>query len=157
MRTPELGLEFWQRDQKNLMFVSQEEKRISRVLLKRAPFEIRFLHFEGDVQICAWSDASIFDAIVPGKKLEDIGRADTVFGSATLGLNNLSHHEFNPEWRRVISSQQDSIFFSSVMNVEDGKKLTDWPTVYVVVFVNLNQSDEVDSHEYECLILDFVN
>jgi hypothetical protein len=43
------------------------------------------------------------------------------------------------------------------MNVEDGKKLTDWLTVYVVVFVNLNQSDEVDSHEYECLILDFVN
>jgi len=164
MRTPELGLEFWQRDQKNLMFSTQEEKRISRVLLKRAPFEIRFPHFEGDVQICAWSDASIFDAIVPGKKLEDIpyfspgtGRADTVFGSATLGLNNLSHHEFNPERRRVISSQQDSIFFSSVMNVEDSKKLTDWPTVYVVVFVNLNQSDEVDSHEYECLILDFVN
>jgi hypothetical protein len=42
MRTPELGLEFWQRDQKNLMFATQEEKRITRVFLKRAPFEIRF-------------------------------------------------------------------------------------------------------------------
>jgi len=40
--------------------------------------------------------------------------------------------------------------------VEDGKKLTDWPTVYLVIFVNLNRSDEIDSNEYECLILDFV-
>jgi hypothetical protein len=163
MRTPELGLEFWQRDQKNLMFAMGGEKPITRVLLKRAPFEIRCPHFEGSVQICAWSDASIFDAIDVGKKLEDIpyfspgtGRADTQFGSATLGLSNLSHHEIVPERRRVISSQQDSIFFSSVINVEDGKKLTDWPTVYLVVFVNLNRSDEIDSPKYECLILDFV-
>jgi hypothetical protein len=161
MRTPELGLEFWQRDQKNLMFATQEEKRITRVLLKRAPFEIRCPHFEGAVQICAWSDASIFDAIAVGKKLEDIpyftpgtGMADTEFGSATLELSNLGHHHFVPTRRRVISSQQDSIFFSSV--TKDGKKLTDWPTVYLVIFVNLDQTDEIDSHEYECLILDFV-
>jgi TIR domain len=163
MRTPELALEFWQRDQKNLMFATEGEKRVIRVLLKRAPFEIRCPHFEAPVQICAWSDASIFDTIAAAKKLEDIpyfspgtGRADTEFGSATLGLSNLSHHHFVPARRRVISGQQDSIFFSSVMNVEDGKKLTDWPTVYLVVFVNVNQTDEIDSHEYECLILDFV-
>jgi len=72
MRTPELGLEFWQRDQKNLMFATQDEKRITRVLLKRAPFEIRCPHFEEAVQICAWSDASIFDAIVAGKTLDEI-------------------------------------------------------------------------------------
>ena len=41
------------------------------------------------------------------------------------------------------------------MNVEDGKKLTDWPTVYLVVFVNLKQTDEIDSHEYERLTLEF--
>jgi len=38
----------------------------------------------------------------------------------------------------------------------DGFRLADWPTVYLIVFVNLNQTDEIDSHEYECLILDFV-
>ena len=162
MRTPELGLEFWQRDQKNLMFSTEGEKHAIRVLLKRAPFEIRCPHFEAPVQICAWSDASIFDVIVAAKKLEDVpyfspgtGRADTEFGSATLGLSNLSHHHFVPERRRVISSQQDSIFFSSVVNIEDGKKLADWPTVYLVVFVNSNQTDEIDPHEYECLILEF--
>jgi TIR domain len=161
MRTPELGLEFWQRDQKNLMFATQDEKRITRVLLKPAPFEIRCPHFDGAVQIAAWSDASIFDAIVAAKKLEDIpyftpgtGMADTEFGSATLELTNLGHHHFVPSRRRVISNQQDSIFFSSI--TKDGKKLTDWPTVYLVIFVNLNQTDEIDSHEYECLLLDFV-
>jgi len=45
--------------------------------------------------------------------------------------------------------------FSSMINIEDGKKLTDWPTVYLVVFVNPNQTDEIDPHEYEGLILDF--
>ena len=64
--------------------------------------------------------------------------ADTVFGSATLELTNIGHHHFVPERRRVISSQQDSIFFSSL--TRDGNKLTDWPTVYLVVFVNLAAS-----------------
>ena len=161
MRTPELGLEFWQRDEKNPMFTTQSDKRITRVLLKRAPFEIRCPHFEAAVQISAWSDASIFDAIFAAKKLQDIpyftpgtGMADTVFGSPTLDLTNIGHHHFVPERRRVISNQQDSIFLSSL--TKDGNKLTDWPRVYLVVFVNLNQADEVDSHEYECLVLDFV-
>jgi hypothetical protein len=35
--------------------------------------------------------------------------------------------------------------------------LTSWPTVYLVVFVNLNQDDAIDLHEDECLILDFGN
>lgn len=163
MRTTELGLEFWQRDQKNLMFAAQGEKRITRVLLKPAPFEIRCPHFEAAIQIASWPDPSVFDPIFAAKKLQDIpyftpgtGMADTVFGSATLELTKIGHQYFNPERRRVISTQQDSVFFSSVKNLEDGKKLTDWPTVYLVVFVNLNQSDEIDSHEYECLILDFV-
>jgi TIR domain len=162
MRTPELGLEFWQRDQKNLMFAMGGEKPINRVLLKRAPFEMRCPHSESDIQICAWSDASIFDAISAGKKISEIpyfvpgtGMADTDFGSPVLRLSNLSHNYFSESRRRVISNQQDSIFFSSMREVVNGATLTNWPTVYLVVFVNLNQDDAVDFHEYECLILDF--
>jgi hypothetical protein len=162
MRTPELGLEFWQRDQKNLMFATQGEKPINRVLLKRAPFEMRCPHSEGDIQICAWSDASIFDAISPGKKISEIpyfvpgtGMADTEFGSPVLRLSNISHNYISGSRRRVISNQQDSIFFSSMREVQNGATLTNWPTVYLVVFVNLNQDHVIDPHEYECLILDF--
>ena len=160
MRTPKLGLEFWQRDQKNLMFATQNDKPIIRVFLKRAPFEIRCPHFEEAVQICAWSDASIFDVIAAAKKIEEIpyftpgtGMADSEFGSPTLALSNLGHNYFAPLRRRVLSNQQDSIFFSSL--TKDGKTLTDWPTVYLVVFVNLNRTSEIDSHEYEFMILDF--
>src|SRR4029077_11655578 len=53
----------------------------------------------------------------------------------------------------AISNQQDSIFFSSV--VEDGATLTTWPTAYLGVFVNLNYDDTIDSNEYDCQILDF--
>jgi hypothetical protein len=163
MRTPELGLEFWQRDQKNLMFATQGEKQpIYRVFLKRAPFEMRCPHFEADIQICAWSDASIFDALSAGKKIEEIpyfapgtGMADTDFGSPVLYLSNLSHNHFSESRRRVISNQQDSIFVSSMWDAVNGATLTNWPTVYLVVFVNLNQDDVIDAHEYECLILDF--
>jgi TIR domain len=160
MRTPELGLEFWQRDQKNLMFATGGEKPINRVVLKRAPFEIRCPHSEIDIQMCAWSDASIFDAISAGKKISDVpyfipgtGMTDSDFGSPKLRLSNSSHHYLSESRRRAISNQQDSIFFSSVM--KDGATLTTWPTVYLVVLVNLNHDDTIDSNEYECLILDF--
>jgi TIR domain-containing protein len=149
IRTPKLGLKFWQGNQKNLMFATQEEKPI-RVVLKREPFEIRRPPLQGAVQICAWSDASIFDAIAPGKKIEGIpyfnpgaGLADSEFGSPKLHLDNRAH----------LYSRRPVIFFSGVM--KDGKTLTDWPTVYLVVFVNPNQTDKIDSHDYECLILDF--
>jgi TIR domain len=162
MRTPELGLDFWQRDQKNEMFTTKAEKPITQVFLKQAPFEIRCPHFEDAVQICAWSDVSIFGAISPGKKIAEIpyfnpgtGAADSAFGSPRLHLDNRSHHYFAESRRRAISSQQDSIFFSSVMADPD-TTLTTWPTVYMVVFVNLNRDDVIDYNEYECLILEFV-
>jgi len=138
------------------------EKRITRVFLKRAPFEIRCPHFESDIQICALPDASIFDAISAGKKISEIpyfepgtGMADSDFGSPVLRLSNRSHNYFSESRRRVISKQQDSIFFSSVVEVENGTALTTWPTIYLVVLVDLNRDDAIDSHEYEFLILDF--
>lgn len=142
------------------MFATHEEKPITRVFLKLAPFEIRCPHFEEAVQISAWSDASTFDEIADGKKIAEIpyfnpgtGLAAWAFGAPELVLENRGHLYLDPSRRRGISNQQDSIFFSSVW--KDGKTLTDWPTVYLVVFVNLNQTDEIHPHEYECLILDF--
>lgn len=162
MRTPELGIEFWQRDQKNLMFATRGERPFNRVVLKRAPFEMRYPHSEGDMQICAWSDASIFDAISAGKKISEVpyfadgtGMADPPFGSSALRLSNRSHNYFSESRRRAVSNQQDSIFFSSVVEVENGTALTTWPTIYLVVLVDLNHDDAVDFHEYEFLILDF--
>jgi hypothetical protein len=142
------------------MFIVDWETSKAKVALKPAPFEIRCPRFKGDVQICAWSDASIFDEIAAGKKLVDVtyfsdgtGMADTQFGTPRLRLENLAHNHFDDSRRRPTSDHQDSIFISSL--TREGETLTTWPTIYLVVFVDLNQNGEVDGHEFERLELDF--
>ena len=122
MRTPELGLEFWQRNKECPMFVIDWETSKTKVLLKPEPFEIRCPRFKEAVQICAWSDASIFDEIAAGKKLNDVtyfsdgtGMPDTQFGTPRLRVENRAHNYFDESRRRPISDQQDSIFISSLV------------------------------------------
>lgn len=160
MRTPQLGLEFWQGSQQCPMFALDWETFKTRVLLKPAPFEIRCPRFKAAVQICAWSDASIFDQIAPEKKISDVpyfipgtGMADSTFGTPRLRLANHAHHYFIESRRRPISEQQDSIFFSSVLG--ENESLTTWPTVYLVVFVDLDQNGEIGSDEFERIVLEF--
>ena len=121
VRTPKLGLEFWQQNQECPMFIVDWETSKIKVVLKPGPFEIRCPRFKETVQICAWSDASIFDEIVAGKKLEDVvyfspgtGMADTQFGTPRLRVENQAHNNFDESRRRSISEQQDSIFVSSL-------------------------------------------
>ena len=160
MRTPELGLEFWQQNQECPMFILDWETSKTKVLLKPAPFEIRCPRFPNAVQICAWSDASIFDEIADGKKLTDIayftpgtGMADSTFGTPRLWLNNRAHNYFVDSRRRSISEQQDSIFISSLLR--DDETLTTWPTTYLVIFVDRNQDGEVTADEFERIVLEF--
>ena len=160
MRTPKLGLEFWQQNQECPMFIVDWETSKIKVVLKPGPFEIRCPRFKETVQICAWSDASIFDEIVAGKKLEDVayfspgtGMADTQFGTPRLRVENQAHNNFDESRRRSISEQQDSIFVSSL--VREGETLAAWPTIYLVVFVDLDQNDEAGVQEFERLELDF--
>lgn len=160
VRTPELGLEFWQRGQESPMFVVDSETAKTKVVLKPEAFEIRCPRFKGVAQICAWSDASIFDEISAGKKLGDVtyfspgtGMADSPFGTSHLRLENRAHNGFDESRRRSISDQQDSIFLSRL--AREGETLTGWPTIYLVVFVDLDQNEEVGAHEFERLVLEF--
>jgi hypothetical protein len=160
MRTPELGLEFWQQNQPCPMFIVDWQKSEAKVVLKPAPFEIRSARFDGAVQICAWTDASIFDEIAAGKRLTEIpyftpgtGMADSTFGTPRLRLENQAHNYFVDSRRRQISEHQDSIFISSL--VRDNEAATGWPPVYLVVFVDLNQDGEVSADEFERLRLEF--
>ena len=160
MRTPDLGLEFWQQKEENPMFIVDSDTSQSKVLLRPEPFEIRCPRFKEAVQICAWSDASIFDQIAPGKKLSDVryftpgtGMADSVFGNPRLRLTNQAHNFFVDSRRRTISENQDSIFISSL--TRDLEPLPWWPTTYLVVFVDLNHDEEVGADEFERIELDF--
>jgi len=102
----------------------------------------------------------MFDVITAAKKIEDIpyfspgtGTADTEFCSPKLWLSNLSHNHFAPiASSRNLKPTGFNLFFSLM---KDDKAPTDWSTVYLVVFVNLKQTDEIDSYDYKCMILDF--
>jgi hypothetical protein len=160
MRTPELGLEFWQRNKECPMFFIDWETSKTKVLLKPEPFEIRCPHFKEAVQICAWSDVSIFDEIAAGKKLNDVtyfsdgtGMADTQFGTPHLRVENRAHNNFDESRRRPISDQQDSIFISSL--VREGETQTPWQTLYLVIFVDLDENGEVGANEFERIVLEF--
>ena len=80
--------------------------------------------------------------------------ADTQFGTPRLRVENQAHNNLDGSRRRSISEQQDSIFVSSL--VREGETLAAWPTIYLVVFVDLDQNDEAGVQEFERLELDFV-
>ncbi len=142
------------------MFIVDPDTSRSRVLLQPGPFEIRSPRFKEAVQICAWTDASIFDEIAPGKKLTDVryftpgtGMADSVFGTPRLRLTNRAHNFFVDSRRRTISENQDSIFISS-LTVEE-EPLGSWPATYLVIFVNFDDDEAVGADEFERIELDF--
>ena len=160
MRTPELGLEFWQQKEECPMFIVDSDTSRSRVVLNPGPFEIRCPRFKEAIQICAWSDASIFDQIAPGKTLSQVryftpgtGMADSVFGSPRLRLTNQAHNFFVDSRRRTISENQDSIFISSLTREQE--PLPGWPVTYLVVFVDLNHDEVIGADEFERIELDF--
>jgi hypothetical protein len=108
-RTPRLGLEFWQEEDRNDMFFnSKAGKEIVRVSMKSAPFEMRFPRPDKNsgIEINAWVNDSIFNVregtkigfnLDPTKHPEDIedlkspfnlgkSAADYEFGSGTLDV-----------------------------------------------------------------------
>ena len=142
------------------MYIVDSTASKSRVVLEPGPFEIRCPHFKGTVQICAWLDDSIFAQIAPDKKIDDVpyfsdgtGIADSKFGTPRLRLENQAHNYFDDSRRRTISDQQDSIYISKLSQGE--KELTEWPTVYLVVFVNQEEDKIVTTDEFERIVLEF--
>ncbi len=160
VRTQNLGLEFWQQNQERPMFSEAHYNSIVRVKMKREPFEIRSPKTKAVLQICAWTDDSIFAQIDQGKSVGDIfyfaeghGMADTASGSAQLFLTNEANHYFDEGRRRPISAQQDSIFISKIRN--DQGPVLDWPTLYLVVFIDENENGVVDNGEFDRIVLEF--
>jgi len=103
-QTQSLGLEFWQGKPKNAMFPvrsSAYEWESVRVSLKREPFEIRIPKHKRAVQICAWTDDSIFqltEGLSNARPRSEVqfyrpgtGLADSEYYSAILKLSNDAH------------------------------------------------------------------
>lgn len=172
-RTPELALEFWSADQTPVQYkmytkhtaeYTRDDIESVVVDAKAAPFEIHFPTLPtstyGALQICAWTDDSIFNIVpstdvttdyespfTPGK-----GLADTNAGSARLPLTN----EYISYWAgdRVdhMSDTKDKIYISKI----DDTTLTNWKKdLYLTLWIDRNLDHIIDSGEYEYVTVHF--
>jgi hypothetical protein len=166
LRTPWLGLEFWQDGKSNGLF--KGDLKSTRVAMSRAPFEIRVPRIKDDppVLVAASTSRSLFDQLKMGEKLDINAEsffnpykavADTRAGSATLMVSDDSHYVYDEERLKPISDSMTTIFISSILfNADVEQSVTSQKDdIYLVIFRDLDKSETVDNGEYEFLILDF--
>lgn len=171
-RSPRLGLEFWQ-DVKGKdkaaspMSLTDLDRPITTVTLKRQPFELRFPTLPKDTaaQVCAWTDDSVF-SIDDGGKVADhpcfkpgTGIADYEHGSGTLYLNDHGHNYLIGDRVGHSSGSQDTVLFSTVF--KDGTSTllaAQQKDLYLTVFIDLDGDGtfkRAAPGEYEYVILKF--
>lgn len=165
LRTPWLGLEVWQDGKANGLF--KVDSYSTRVVMSRAPFEIRVSRVKDDppILVAASTNRSLFGQLKRGEKLDIDAEsffnpykavADTRAGSATLMLNDDAHYVYDEERLKPISDSLNTIFISSILSDGDEQSVTSQKDdLYLVIFRDLDKNETVDNGEYEFLILDF--
>ncbi|MEV0350003.1 serine/threonine-protein kinase [Nonomuraea sp. NPDC050680] len=166
-RSPRLGLEFWQDNVAGPMAITDLDRPITTVTMKRGPFELHFPTLPKDTaaQICAWTDDSVF-SVDDGGKVADhpcfrpgTGIADYEHGSGTLYLNNRGHNYLIGDRVGHSSASQDSVLFSTVF--KDGTSTllaVQQKDLYLTVFIDLDGDGtfkRAGPGEYEYIVLDF--
>jgi hypothetical protein len=166
--TPSLGLQVWQDDAQNAMFLADEgSDPLVRVPMDARPFQIRVPRQPDDVGIGvgAWPDASIL-RLQPGESTEATqfgpgkGGAAFVFGGGNLTLTTEANNYFIGD-RLESEGDRDAIFVSTFTDPalpepEQVSPVTDQEEdVYVVVYIDKNSDEIVDVGEYEYMLLDF--
>ncbi|MEV1247485.1 serine/threonine-protein kinase [Nonomuraea sp. NPDC049750] len=166
-RSPRLGLEFWQDNVAGPMAISDLDRPVTTVTMKRRPFELRFPTLPKDTaaQVCAWTDDSVF-SVDDGGKVADhpcfkpgTGIADYEHGSGTLYLNNRGHNYLIGDRVGHSSASQDSVLFSTVF--KDGASTllaAQQKDLYLTVFIDLDGDGtfkRASPGEYEYVILHF--
>lgn len=171
-RTPQLGLELWSVGDNPTLYPisakhdgSQEDYNHADITAKSAPFEIHFPTIQTTngydaMQICAWTDDSIFNVkqgedvtmdydspFTPGK-----GLASTSAGDARLPIDNL----YNSYWAegRVdhFSSTKDKIYISTINDTPASQ----WhKTLYLTVWIDKDSNNHTDLGEYEYITIHF--
>ncbi|MGW0483417.1 serine/threonine protein kinase [Nonomuraea sp. NPDC003214] len=167
VRSPRLGLEFWQGNAAAPLALTDLDAPVTRVSLQAAPFELRFpsVPEERAVQVCAWTDDSVFD-ITDGAKTADhrcfapgTGMADFEHGSGTLFLNDEGHNYLIGDRVTRHSDTQDKVLVSSIFQGDTQQPIAEQRgDLYLTVFVD-HDGDQVFKQagegEYEYLVLDF--
>jgi len=158
---------------KNAMFPvrsSAYEWESVRVSLKREPFEIRIPKHKRAVQICAWTDDSIFqltEGLSNARPRSEVqfyrpgtGLADSEYYSAILKLSNDAHMYLTGNRLASASPEFDRAYFATVWSATDDsdapkpmKQQTE--DLFLTVYVDLDDDEYIDRGEFEYVVLDF--
>ncbi|GAA3184548.1 serine/threonine-protein kinase [Nonomuraea roseoviolacea] len=166
-RTPRLGLEVWQDGAASPLSLSDLDKPVTTVAMKRSPFELRFPTLKKDeaLQVCAWTDDSVF-SISDGGKVADhpcfrpgTGIADYEYGSGRLYLDNEGHNYLIGTRVSHQSGTQDKVYVSRFFRDKVDTAVADQrQDVYLTVFRDLDGDGtfkRAGEGEYEYVILHF--
>lgn len=169
-RTPWLGLQLWQNDERILFAQLPADGRSSQDVvsasLSSSLFYLRMPRLADDVamQLCAWTDDSIF-SLSRGQAIEEIpffrpgtAMADTTAGSGSLLLDDHGNHYLVGSRLEPLDADQHQVAISTIQERTD-TGIDDlprpWGRVFLTALVDANRNGVVDTGEYEYLILDF--
>lgn len=167
IRSPRLGLEVWQ-DGAAVPLVLEDaadDAPLTVAALRQDPFELRFPTLaEGQaLQICAWTDQSVFD-IDQGSAVGEhpcfrpgTGVADYEFGSGTIYISGKTGHNYLIADRVATASDtQDKYYVSQVFEDGADTPITQYTgALYLTCFIDKDGNELFDVGEYDYLELDF--
>jgi hypothetical protein len=167
--TPWLGLRFEQ-DGKPVRLVNTD-LRTTQVQLDRRPFRILFPKSDPKIayQLCAWTDNSIFKALVSRRTDRDLnagaahpcfgfgtGMADTEAGSGVLGLSDEGHN-YLIDLRLGPDPDHPSVYYSALWTRAGGEVpiAAARRPVYMIAFHDSDRDGFLGNSEYDFLVLRF--
>lgn len=165
LRSPWLGIEFWQGDIKNPMLSAAPE--VIRVLMRQSPFEMRVAAVSKDesVMVCASYDETIFGQVAPDVPIDSVpffrpgtGMADTSFGSAELVVDAEAHNHLDWGGRLMPRPEGGGVaLFHSVHASDEENGIPRNKDVFVVVHVRSYPTTDglVRAGTFERFILSF--
>lgn len=167
VRTPSLGLEFWQDGTRRPMSQVKHTDgyEFINVEMRREAFEVRFPKLgDGDtpIMIVAWFDASVFTP-EPYQKVDGTafcygcGMATQAYGDATLTLSSDAHNAFGSSRPPRHLKKQDALYFSAISSPGSGRSPLSGQEfdIYTVFFFDRDVDGVFDVGEVEFVVLDF--
>jgi hypothetical protein len=160
-----LDVRFFQNKMRKEIIVDQR-KKLNKVLLGKENFEIRVPKSNKDVvlQICAWTDDSIFKKISENKSLKDIpflkpgtGIADGGHTVTSLVLNRNGNNYLYSDRLLSGDSKINRAIFSKIRFNGKTTQLSEWDkTIFMVIFMDFNKNKIVDRSEFDLFELVFL-
>jgi len=160
-----LNVGFFQNKMRKEIIVNLREK-LNKALLVKENFEIRVPNRNKDVvlQICAWTDDSIFKNISENKSLKDIpflkpgtGIAARRYTATTLVLKANGNNYLYSDRLLSSNSKINRAIFSKIWFNGKTIQLSEWDkTVFMVIFIDFNKNKIMDRGEFDLFELIFL-